>query len=60
MIDNRLEYAEAARYRWLKSQTWFDQALESYGGMELLDAMDGEGCYIDKSIDYARGVREDK
>lgn len=58
MIDNRLDTDAAARYHWLKEQSWFDQALESYGGMELFDAMDGEGCYIDKSIDYARGVTD--
>lgn len=55
MIDNRLDYDDAERYRWLKAQGWFDNALESYGGMEIIDVEDGL-CYIDESIDKARGI----
>lgn len=58
MIDNRLDYSDAERYRWLKSQHWFDLALESYGGVEIVDSQDDK-CYIDVSIDKARGVSED-
>lgn len=56
MIDNRLDYDDAERYRWLKAQGWFDRAIEAYGAIEILDVEDDDPrCYIDLSIDKARG-----
>lgn len=54
IAENESLRKDAQRYRWLCSQGWFDNALESYGGLEILDCDD----YIDASIDAAMGKGE--
>lgn len=52
MAENESLRKNSDRYRFLCTQGWFDNALESYGGMEMLDCDN----YIDASVDAAIGI----